>query len=318
MPFTPRQRLVNPRLGTYFGIFVSALAGLVLLLLIFEQLGASERVVRLAMLAGPVLLYAVLGLAGTTREPLEFFAAGRRVPAFYGGLGLAVTAMGATGTVALAGLFFIVGFDALCIVTAGLAGFVVMAVLLAPFVRKFGAFTLATYLGRRFDSRAVRLAAAALLSVPILLALAAEIRMGAFAASALVGASASDAMLLIVLAITGPALLGGMRSATWSGVAQGIAAILALLVPVALVAVLVTNLPIPQLTHGPLVRGLLRNEAAQGVPILLPTFFAFDLAGEGFQTIAKRYTAPFGAMGPGGFVVATLTLMGGVAAAPWL
>ena len=56
--------------------------------------------------------------------------------------------------------------------------------------------------------------AAALLSVPILLALAAEIRMGAFAASALVGASASDAMLLIVLAITGPALLGGMRSAT--------------------------------------------------------------------------------------------------------
>jgi cation/acetate symporter len=318
MSFTPRHRLVNPRLGTYFGIFASALAALVLLLLIFEQLGAPERVLRLAMLAGPVMLYAALGLAAATRDPLEFFAAGRRVPAFYGGLGLAVTAMGATGTVALTGLFFIVGFDALCIVTAGLAGFVVMAVLLAPFIRKFGAFTLASYLGRRFDSRAVRLAAAALLSVPILLALAAEIRMGAFAASALVGASAGDAMLFIVLAITAPLLLGGMRAATWSGVAQGIAAILALLVPVALIAVLVTNLPIPQLTHGPLVRGLLRNEAAQGVPILLPTFFAFDLAGEGFQTVAKRYTAPFGAMGPGGFVLATLTLMAGVAAAPWL
>lgn len=318
MSFTPRHRLVNPRLGTYFGIFVSALAGLVLLLLIFEQLGAPDRVLRVVMLAGPVMLYAALGVAAATRDPLEFFAAGRRVPAFYGGLGLAVTAMGATGTVALTGLFFIVGFDALCIVTAGLAGFVVMAVLLAPFIRKFGAFTLPSYLGRRFDSRAVRLAAAALLSVPILLALAAEIRMGAFAASALVGASAGDAMLLIVLAITAPLLLGGMRAATWSGVAQGIAAILALLVPVALVAVLVTNLPIPQLTHGPLVRGLLRNEAAQGVPILLPTFFAFDLAGEGLQTVAKRYAAPFGAMGPGGFVLATLTLMAGVAAAPWL
>jgi cation/acetate symporter len=240
------------------------------------------------------------------------------VPAFYGGLGLAVTAMGATGTVGLAGLFFLVGFDALCIVAAGLAGFVLMAVLLAPFVRKFGAFTLPSYLGRRFDSRVVRLAAAALLAVPILLALAAEVRMGALAASALVGASAGDATLFVVLGIAIPVLLGGMRSATWSGVAQGIAAILALLVPVALVAVLVTNLPLPQLTHGPLVRGLLRNEAAQGVPILVPTFFAFDLAGDGFQTVAKRYSAPFGAMGPGGFVLATLTLMGGVAAAPWL
>jgi cation/acetate symporter len=318
MSLTSRQRLVNPRLGTYFGIFVSALAGLVLLLLIFEQLGASERLLRLFMFAGPVLLYSVLGLAAASRDPLEFFAAGRRVPAFYGGLGLAVTAMGATGTVALTGLFFLVGFDALCVVTVGLAGFVIMAVLLAPFIRKFGAFTLPSYLGRRFDSRAVRLAAAALLSVPILLALAAELRMGAFAASALVGITTGDAMLLIVVAVAAPTLLGGLRSATWAGVAQGIAAVLALLVTVALVAVLVTHLPIPQLTHGPLVRGLLRTEAAQGVPILLPTFFAFDLAGDGFQTIAKRYTAPFGAMGPGGFLVATLTLMGGVAAAPWL
>ena len=55
------------------------------------------------MLAGPVMLYAVLGLAASG-EPLEFFAAGgARVPAFYGGLGLAVTAMGATGTVAARG-----------------------------------------------------------------------------------------------------------------------------------------------------------------------------------------------------------------------
>ena len=161
----------------------------------------------------------------------------------------------------------------------------------------------------------MRLAAAALLSVPILLALAAEIRMGAFAASALVGASASDAMLP-VLAITGPALLGGMRSATWSGVAQGIAAILALLVPVALVAVLVTNLPILQLTHGPSCAACCATRRRRACPSCCRPF-AFDLA-EGFQTIAKRYTAPFGAMGPGGFVVATLTLMGGVAAAPWL
>ena len=195
MPFTPRQRLVNPRLGTYFGIFVSALAGLVLLLLIFEQLGASERVVRLAMLAGPVMLYAVLGLAEATREPLEFFAAGRRVPAFYGGRPRGDRDgrdrhRRARGALLHRRLRRAVHRDrrACRLRRHGRAARAVRSQ-----VRRVHAC--ATYLGRRFDSRAVRLAAAALLSVPILLALAAEIRMGAFAASALVGASASDAML---------------------------------------------------------------------------------------------------------------------------
>ena len=60
---------------------------------------------------------------------------------------------------------------------------VIMAILLAPFLRKFGAFTLASYLGRRFQSRTLRVLAAGVLAVPTLLMLAAELRMGAYAAS---------------------------------------------------------------------------------------------------------------------------------------
>ena len=85
MSLTSRTRFVNPRLGTYFGIFASSLAGLVLLLLIFEQLGTSDSVLRWAMLLGPLALYAGIGLCVPTQEPLEFFAAGRRVPAGYTG-----------------------------------------------------------------------------------------------------------------------------------------------------------------------------------------------------------------------------------------
>ena len=73
--------------------------------------------------------------------------------------------MGATGIVAMTGVFFLIGFDALCLVIGGLAGFVIMAVMLAPFFRKFGAFTVPSYLGRRFESQhrahAVRRAAGA-------------------------------------------------------------------------------------------------------------------------------------------------------------
>ena len=86
MPFTHRTRAVNPRLGTYFGIFMSAFAALALVSLIFEGLGAPDAALRIAMLAGPLLLYAAIGMAAYTREPLDYFAAGRRVPAFYCGL----------------------------------------------------------------------------------------------------------------------------------------------------------------------------------------------------------------------------------------
>jgi len=318
MSLMSRSRLVNPRLGTYFGIFVSALAGLVLLLIIFEQLGTPDASLRWVMLIGPLLLYAAIAAAVFTKDPLDFFAVGRRVPAGYTGLGIASSAMGATGIVAMTGVFFIIGFDALFIVIGGLAGFVLMAVMLAPFLRKFGMFTVPSYLGRRFDSRAVRIICAALIAVPMLLLLAAELRMGSFVAAWLVGQPQSLMVVLLVFCIVLGLVLGGMRSFTWSSSAQAIAAILALIVPVAIVAVMVTNFPLPQLTHGPLLRALVRNEAIQGLPIVEASSFTFMLPGDGMLGVAKRFTAPFGSIGPAAFVVAMLTVAAGVASAPWL
>jgi cation/acetate symporter len=318
MSVTSRTRFVNPRLGTYFGIFASSLAGLVMLLLIFEELGTADVLLRWAMLLGPIVLYAAIGLCVPTQEPLEFFAAGRRVPAGYTGLGIGVAAMGATGIVAVTGVFFLIGFDALCLMIGGLGGFVIMAVMLAPFLRKFGTFTVPSYLGRRFESKTVRLLSAALLTVPALLMLAAELRMGAYAAGWLSGQPASLMIVLLVAAFIAMVGLGGMRSLSWSGSAAAIAAVLALLVPVTIVAVMVTNFPLPQLTNGPLLRALMHSEAAQGLPIVDAPALAFGLPGEGFVHIAKRFTAPFGAIGPTAFVVATLTVMAGVASSPWL
>src|SRR6185312_11112533 len=245
---------------------------------------------RWAMLLGPIVLYAAIGLCVPTQEPLEFFAAGRRVPAGYTGLGIGVAALGATGMVAITGVFFLIGFDALCLMIGGLAGFVIMSVMLAPFFRKFGAFTVPSYLGRRFESKTVRLLSAALLTVPALLMLAAELRMGAYAAGWLSGQPAPLMIVLLVAAFIAMVGLGGMRSLSWSGSAAAIAAVLALLVPVTIVAVMVTNFPLPQLTNGPLLRALMHSEAAQGLPIVDAPALAFGLPGEGFVHIAKRFT----------------------------
>lgn len=318
MSLMSRSRLVNPRLGTYFGIFVSALSGLVLLLIIFEQLGTPDALLRWVMLIGPLLLYAAIAASVFTKDPLDFFVVGRRVPAGYTGLGIASSAMGATGIVAMTGVFFIIGFDALFIVIGGLAGLVLMAVMLAPFLRKFGMFTVPSYLGRRFDSRSVRILCAALIAVPMLLLLAAELRIGAFVAAWLVGQPQSLMVVLMTFCVVLGLVFGGMRSFTWTSSAQAIAAILALIVPVAVVAVMTTNFPLPQLTHGPLLRELVRNEAIQGLPIVEASSFAFMLPGDGMLPMAKRFTEPFGNVGPAAFVVAMLTVAAGVASAPWL
>lgn len=318
MPFSHRTGYVNPRLGTYFGIFMSAFVALTLLVLILEALGAADSTLQLAMFLGPIAFYAIIGLAAYSSEPIDYFAAGRRVPAFYTGLVLAQTALGATGFVALTGAFFLIGFDALCIVIGGLAGFVVMAVLLAPFFRKFGAFTVPSYLGKRFESRALRLVAGGILAVPMLLMMAAELRIGAHAALWFHPMPSGLAVMLLVAVIVLTLAAGGMRSFAWSSSAQSIAALIALLVPIAIVGVIVTNLPLPQLSSGPVLRMMGRAEAAQGLPIILPPALAFDMPGEGLAPIAKRYSDAFGSVGPLAFVIMILTLLSGLASAPWL
>jgi cation/acetate symporter len=318
MSFSHRTGYVNPRLGTYFGIFMSAFIALTLMTLILEGLGVDDGTLRLAMFLGPIALYAVIGVAAYTKEPIDYFAAGRRVPAFYTGLVLAQTALGATGLVAVTGAFFLIGFDALCLVIGGLAGFVVMAVLLAPFFRKFGAFTVPSYLGKRFESRTLRLVAGGILGVPMLLVMAAELRIGAHAAGWFYPMPMGLAVMTLVMVVVLTLAAGGMRSFAWSSSAQSIAALIALLVPVAIACVIVTNLPFPQIATGSVLRTVGRAEAAQGLPIILPPVLAFDMPGEGLEPIAKRYSDAFGSVGPVAFIIVTLSLLTGLASAPWL
>jgi cation/acetate symporter len=318
MAFTARTRLVNPRLGTYYGIFTAAFAGLVLMALMFEQLGATDAVVRLIMFGGPIALFAAIGISSRAHEARDYFACGRRVPAFFNGLVLGVTALGGAGFLALTGSLFIIGFDAVCLAIGWYAGLVFMGVLFAPFVRKYGAYTLPTFLGRRFESRTVRIVAAATLSVPILLLLVAEARFAAYAAAWLLGQSERLMVAVVVTCAAAIVIAGGMRSLTWSSVAKAIAALLALAVPVSIVALMVSNLPLPQMTHGNVLRLLTRAEINQGVPIVLAPPLAFDLPREGVEQLVKRFIQSFGSIGSLSFILMSFVAAAGIAASPAL
>jgi cation/acetate symporter len=318
MALTSRTRLVNPRLGTYFGIFTAAFSALVLMALMFEQLGATDATVRLTMFAGPLALYALIGWGSAAREVADYFACGRRVPAFFNGLVLAVTALGGAGFLALTGSLLIVGFDAMCLSIGLCAGLVFMGVLFAPYVRKFGAYTIPTFLGRRFESRMVRVVAAGVLSVPILLLLAAEARFAGYTAAWMLGQSERLMAAVVVASAAGIVVLGGMRSLTWSSVAKSIAALLALAVLASIIAILVSNLPLPQMTHGNVVRMITRIEVAQGVPVVLAPPLAFELPGEAAEPLIKRFIQSFGSVGSMSFVLISFVVAAGIAASPSL
>jgi cation/acetate symporter len=318
MAATSGVRLVNPRLGTYFGIFSAAFASLVLMALMLEQLGIGDLAVRFLMFAGPIVLYGSIGLLTPASDAYDYFTCGRRVPAFFNGLVLAITALGGAGLMALTGTLFAAGFDALCLSLGISTGLVFMGVLLAPFLRKSGDYTVPSYLGRRFESRTLRVVAATVLAVPLLLLLAAEARFAAYAATWLTGQP--ESVMAIAAVICGSAIVfaGGMRSHTWSASAKAIAALVALAVPVTIVALMISNLPLPQMTHGNTLRVLTRTEAARGLPFLAAPLLGFDLPGQGLEPLAKRFIQTFGSVGSLAFVLMTLVAAAGTAASPVL
>jgi cation/acetate symporter len=310
--------MVNPRLGIYFSIFAALFTAIFLLVLIFEQLEFDEHGLKVLFFAAPLFIYAAIGLCAASGETLNYFAAGRRVPAAYTGLLLGASTLGATMLVAGTGAFFFAGFDALVLMLGTLTGLVVMAIALAPFYRKFGAFTVPSYLGRRFESRSLRIIAAVVTAVPMLLVLSAELRIGAGVAGRFVSMSPNTIVFLLALRVCITTFSGGKRSFTWAGVAQSIAVFLALLGVATTVSVIITNLPIPQLANGPLARELVRNEVHEGLQLVNVWPLAFQLPHEGFSAITKPYAQPFGTIGPMAFVLGTFAIASGISTAPWL
>jgi cation/acetate symporter len=111
---------------------------------------------------------------------------------------------------------------------------------------------------------------------------------------------------------------GGVRSLSWTSAVQAIVMILAVLIPVALIAILMSQLPIPQLSHGRITRTLLRAEFAQGIPDVFADTFALNLPGHGIEAAARRFATPFSNIGLGAFVISMLAIMAGVAGQPTL
>ncbi|MEL7543657.1 MAG: sodium:solute symporter [Pseudomonadota bacterium] len=313
------RRRVTPRIGVYLGIFSSALISLMLVLLILEQLGTDVETIRSTMIIAPLGLYLMVALLAYATNALEYFSAGRAVPALLNGLAMAVTSLGGIGIVTLAGLFFFLGHDAFAFAIGWMLGLMVLGILLAPYLRKYGASTIAGYLGRRFASRTIRVVAALVIAPAIVLVMAAEMKIVGVLISQFAGGQFAEIIAIGAVLLFCMVSIGGMYGLTWSNCAQAITALCGLLIPLTIVSLQLTNLPFPQMTYGLMFDRLALRELSNGVFAkasgATPTF---AIPGVEPQMIEKPFIEAFGAMSASTFITVALVIMAGIATMPAL
>ncbi|MEE9586726.1 MAG: hypothetical protein V3V97_01700 [Hyphomicrobiaceae bacterium] len=310
------QGLINPRLGSYLAIFSSALVALVILLLIFSELGTDPYVLRQVMILGPVAIYVLIGMSCYAGETDDYFIASRAIPSFFNGLCGALTTLGGTGLVAIAGSLFLIGYDAFSVGIGLLLGVMVLVSLLVPYLRKYGGQTVPSYLGRRFTSRSVRMLSAILLSIPVMMLIVAELKVGSAIVSMMLGGSAANLVPVGCAIMFTTIAFGGMKGVTWSSCAQGVVVLFALLVPLVVLSTMMTNLPFAQITYGSILTDVAKLEAQSGLAARSIDALAINLPGRAPTALDTPFLAAFSNVGTVGFVLLALSVMTGVAALP--
>ncbi len=318
MSGSSRLRAPNPHLGVYYGIVTSAFVSLVIILAMLEQLGWSEIFVAETMVGVPLVLYLLIAVGARTMTIEDFFASGRRVPPVFNGFVLAAVAVGGVGFFAYTGTVFFLGFDAFAIGLGLTCGLLLAGVLFGPYLSKAGSYTLPSFLGQRFRSRYVRMAACVLQLPPTALLLIAELKLAALIASLFLPLSFSLAVIVIAALVAACALLGGMRSLTWTGAAQFLASAVGVAAPLIVVSIMLTNLPAPQFTYGETLLPLHNAEITAGLTPVQPDVATPSLPGAQPMPVTKPFLEPFGVLSQTDFAVLFLSIAVGTASLPSL
>ncbi len=222
----------------------------IILLAIAEQMGLSRQWIGMSFLAATVLLYAGIGFITRTTDADEYYVAGRRVPALYNGMATGADWMSAASFIGMAGTLYLSGYDGLAFIMGWTGGYCLVALFLAPYMRKFGQFTIPDFLGERYGGhipRFIGVVAAILCSLTYVVA---QIYGVGLITARLAGVEFEVGIFLGLSGILVCSLLGGMRAVTWTQVAQYIILIVAYMIPVVWLSVKQTSIPVPQAIYG--------------------------------------------------------------------
>ncbi|WP_407353205.1 sodium:solute symporter family protein [Luteimonas sp. R10] len=261
----------------------------------------DQFTINLIFVIGSFLLYigiAIWARAGTTAE---FYAANRGVHPVLNGMATAADWMSAASFISMAGLIAFVGYGNSTYLMGWTGGYVLLALLLAPYLRKFGRFTVPDFIGDRFYSRTARMVAVAALLVISITYVIGQMTGAGVAFSRFLEVDATTGLLIASAVVFVYAVLGGMKGITYTQVAQYVVLIIAYTIPAIFISMQLTGNPVPQL-------GLFSTHTESGLPLLAKLDQV--LVELGFQDYTGHHGSTLN------MVLFTLSLMVGTAGLP--
>jgi cation/acetate symporter len=248
-----------------YGMYTGGFVFFVIALAIAEQMGLPNVWIGYVFMAATIGLYAMIGIMSRTAETDEYYVAGRSVPALYNGMATGADWMSAASFIGMAGTLYAQGYDGLAFVMGWTGGYVLVALFLAPYLRKFGQYTIPDFLGTRYGGnlpRTIGIVCAITASFTYVIA---QIYGAGIITSRFLGIDLATGVWVGLIGVLVCSLLGGMRAVTWTQVAQYIILIIAYLVPVVWLSLKVTGNPVPQLAYGEVLQQIGQLEQQLGV-----------------------------------------------------
>ena len=246
----PAATAFRRRLNRIYLRYTAGFIAFVALIALLERLGLPRLWIGVTFLLATVGLYAGIGIVSRTTDVVEYYVAGRRVPAMYNGMATAAAWMSAASFIGLAGTLYLQGYGGLAYVMGWTGGYVLVALLLAPYLRKFGQYTIPDFLAERYGGTVPRLVGVFAAILCSFVYLVAQIYGVGLITTQLTGV---DFVIGIFLGLGGVlvcSFLGGMRAVTWTQVAQYIILVIAYLTPVVWLSMKQTGVPVPQFVVG--------------------------------------------------------------------
>ena len=244
------NRAFKQQLNKVYKWYTGGFFVFVVVLAILEQMGLSREWIGFIFLLATIGLYAGIGIMSRTTDAAEYYVAGRRVPAVYNGMATGADWMSAASFIGMAGTLYLTGYSGLPFIMGWTGGYCLVALFLAPYLRKFGQFTIPDFLGERYGGnlpRFIGIFAAILCSFVYVVA---QIYGVGLITSRLTGVAFELGVFLGLGGILVCSFLGGMRAVTWTQVAQYIILIVAYMIPVVWLSVKQTSVPVPQAIYG--------------------------------------------------------------------
>ena len=215
-----------------YGIYTGGFLVFIILMAIAEQAGMSAKMIGIFFVAFTVFIYALIGYLSRTLQVDAYYVAGRQVPTVFNGMATAADWMSGASFVAMAGGIYFKGYGYMALLVGWTGGYVLVASLLAPYLRKFGCYTVPDFIGTRYGGNLARLSAVIVLTVASFTYVTAQINATGTIASVALDIPFNIAVYVGLASILMCSMLGGMRAVTWTQVAQYIVLIIAYLIPV--------------------------------------------------------------------------------------